>query len=169
MSTWQVHKATGLADDNTLLPGFQTKAVTEFHQEIMEIIQERGFEVGLADNFTGFEAKEFKDIGIADGQFRFGLFSDGVGHGGQLFLVKGKAGPLVIQGGNLPLECPNRPIAPYALDFVKCAFQRVCNGEQFNQVSEGEPLHQDPRIRSPFGNHRFPRVGSGVGRFDHSR
>ena len=86
----QIHKPSGLSDDDALLPGFEAKAVTELHQEFMQVVQESSFEVGFADGLTGFESKEFEDVGISDGEFWLGLFGGGVGHVGELFFVRWK-------------------------------------------------------------------------------
>ena len=156
----QIHEPSGLSDDDALLPGFEAKAVTEFHQEFMQVVQESIFEVGFADGLPGFESKEFEDVGISDGEFWLGLFGGGVGHVGEFFFIHGKARPLVIQGSNLPFERPHGPIAANALDLVESAFEGVFEGEEFNKVCEGKPLDQSPRIRSKFGNHRFPSLRS---------
>ena len=131
----QIHEPSGLSDDDALLPGFEAKAVTEFHQEFMQVVQESIFEVGFADHLTGFESKEFKDVGISDGQFWLGLFGGGVGHVGELFFVHGKARPLVIQSRNLPFKRPHGPIAAQTFDFVKSTFERAVYNDQLFDVA----------------------------------
>jgi hypothetical protein len=92
----QIHKPSGLSNDDALLPGFEAKAVTELNQEFMQVVQKSSFEVGFADGLTGFESKEFEDLGITNGEFWLGLFGGGVDHVRELFFVHGKARPLVI-------------------------------------------------------------------------
>ena len=69
----QIHKPSGLSDDDAFLPGFEAKSVTELYEEFMKVVQQSSFEIGFADGLTGFEPKEFEDVGISDGQFWLGL------------------------------------------------------------------------------------------------
>lgn len=68
----EIHEAAGFADDDAFLLGFEAESVAEFHKEFPEVLDERGFEVGLGDSVLGAQAKEFKNVGIADGEGGFG-------------------------------------------------------------------------------------------------
>jgi hypothetical protein len=152
----QIDEAAGLADDDALLPSFEAEAVAELHQERVEVVEERVFEVGFADSVLRPEAEELEDVGIADRELGLGLFGRRVGQPGELGLVGGERRALEVERGDLLLERPHRPVAADALDLVESAFERVFEGDQLDEVREGEPLYQRPRIHPQPGNRRFP-------------
>ena len=78
-----------------------------------------------------------------------------------LFLVLRQAGALEIQSGDLAFQFANGPVAADAFDFIEGALERVVDCEQFDEMGEGKPVHQQIRSDAQFGNRRFPRVQLG--------
>ena len=108
----EIHKASGLADEDGFLPRFETEPVTQLQEEFLEVFQQALFEIGLGDGLLRLQAQELEDIRIADGEPGFLGVDQLVGHRGEFFLVQRKTGALKIERGNLPLERTHRPISP---------------------------------------------------------
>jgi hypothetical protein len=62
----QVHKEMLVADEEALLPGFETEAMSHFEEKVLESIQQGVFEVRLAHDIAGAQAEELEDVRIAD-------------------------------------------------------------------------------------------------------
>ena len=60
----------------------------------------------------------------------------------QLFLVFGQARAFIVKATNLPLEFPDRPVAPRAFNLIENALGFIRNCNQFREVAEGEFLDQ---------------------------
>ena len=57
--------------------------------------------------------------------FGSAVSAPGLDHGGQLLFVLGQPGTLEVEGGDLPLERPHRPVAANALDLVEGALEGI--------------------------------------------
>jgi hypothetical protein len=118
--------------------------------------------VRLAHHLLGFKAEELEDIRVANGQARLQGLGTGPGEFRQFRLVVGEAGALEVQGGDLPLQLPHRPVAADALELVEGALARVRNRQEFGDVGEGQPGDEFPARDAQFGSRRLPDRGRGL-------
>jgi hypothetical protein len=93
----QVHKAVGVADQDALLPRLETEAVAQLQQKVMQLVQERVFQIGFTHDLTGLNPEKLEDVWVANGQLWFGLIGPGPDHFCQFLLVHGQAGTLVVE------------------------------------------------------------------------
>ena len=126
------------AHGDAALAGFKQKARTEFEEEFLEMVQERGFDIALGVFGAFAQAGEFKHVGIANQVFdgflrllRAGAFDDGS-------FVFGKPGALKQQRADLALQLAHGPVALETFVLVERAFERVVNADQFDELSPGE-------------------------------
>lgn len=81
----EVDEEVVVADEESLLAGFEAEAVAEFEEEGLEVIEEGGFEFLLLDGEVGREAEEFEGVEVL-GEMAGGLRGDvGLGESGEGF------------------------------------------------------------------------------------
>ena len=102
--------------------------------KLLQPVQQRGFQVGLAHHFRGLQAQEFEDVGVADDLGRRERLRPGLRKLRQGRLVGGQAAALPVQAGDLPLELAHRPLPTQGLDFVEAALLRLAQLAQQRQV-----------------------------------
>jgi hypothetical protein len=108
-----------VTDENPLLASFEAKPVPEFQQKIVEPVEQLVLQMRFAHDLLWLEAEEFEYVRIADRDSRIGGFRAASSQFREFFLVRGKAGALVVEAGDLALQFANRPVAADALDFVE--------------------------------------------------
>ena len=135
----QVDIVVLIADGDPFLPGFKTKAGTQFQEECLQMIEEGGFEIRLAIRGPFGEPREFKHVRIAQERgdrggrvLRASSANDG-------FLVGREAGTLVQERSDLALELADRPVSVKTFRFVKGPFERIVDTDQFDEMRPGEP------------------------------
>jgi len=119
-------------ESEALLPGLEEEAFAQFEQELFQVIQNGGFEVGLRVSRPVFQAEEFEDERFFEEVFRR---RDDLPLAGEAFdpgLVAAQGEALVEAGGFLAFQFADIPARVGRLDFVKATFVRVFDAEQFD-------------------------------------
>ena len=84
----QIDEIVLVADQYAFLPRFETEAMTEFEQEIRQLVEQAVFERGFAHDFLWLEAEKLEDIRVANGK-RGPYLGRDMGLAGEFVLVRG--------------------------------------------------------------------------------
>jgi hypothetical protein len=60
----EIDKEVFLADEDALLAGLEAKAMAEFEEEAVEVVEKGGFEIGLLDGEVIWEAEELEGVEV---------------------------------------------------------------------------------------------------------
>lgn len=76
-----------VSDENASLPGFEAEAAAKLHQELLDVGEERLFEVRLVHHVARFEAKKLEHMWVTDDQGRCGALDASLHDRNQLGFV----------------------------------------------------------------------------------
>jgi len=133
----EIDEEVFLADEKTLLAGFETEAMSEFQEEVLKMVEEGCFKVAFFDGEMIREAEELESVNVfgeVAGQAGAGVF---LSDSGEKFGVVRKTGTLEVEAGNLAFQLAHRPSSLDGFNFVEGAFEWVFDGKEQREVSIG--------------------------------
>ena len=134
----EIDEEVVLVEGEALLAGLEEKALAQFEQEVFELVDDGGFQVGFGIARLFVEAEEFEDVGFFE--HVLGLDDDlpFVGKSADAFLVSAESETFVKAGGDLAFQFRQRPACLGGFDFVETALVGIFDGEQKDVVGPTE-------------------------------
>ncbi len=140
----QVHEEVTVVEAEPLLPCLEQESLAEFEQELLEPVDDRGFQIALGVGRLLLQAEEFQHHRVLDQVRRLLDHLSLAGEAADLMLVAAEGEPLVQGAVQLPLEFADTPAIVRGLDLVETAGLGVGHGQKRDLVrpAEGEMVKQ---------------------------
>lgn len=149
-----------VVEGESFLAGLEEEAFAEFQEELLELADDGGFEIGLGIGRFIFQAEEFEDGGIFEHVRGFRGDMAFLGEPSDACLVAAEGEALVEAGVDLPLEFLNGPPGLRGFNFVKNSPLFVSDAQENDimRPTEGEGYGKRPRRwPAPHGWRQFRR------------
>ena len=114
----QVDKEMLVADQDAFLASFKAEAMTEFQQEVLQLVDELLLQMRFAHHLGRLQTEELENVRIANVQRRV-LFGRLIGQFGQFGFIVGQTGAFEVQTADLPFQLADGPVASDRFQFVK--------------------------------------------------
>ena len=154
----EIYEEVSVVEAEALLARLEQKTLAEFQQELLEPVDDRGFQFALGIGGPLLQTQELQHDRVLDKVRRFLDHMPLAGEATHLPLVAAEREPLVQRAVNLPLEFADAPAAIGGLDLVEATRVGVVDEQQGHVVgpAEGEVSCQFCRqcLLNPLGRGR---------------
>ncbi len=62
----QIHEVIAAPDADLLLPILEAESISQFEQELLQVIEQGGLQIVFTENLLRLEPEKFKNVGILD-------------------------------------------------------------------------------------------------------